>query len=523
MKLCLDIVCNSLETRYALERFGHADGRLTLPGPMLYCQGERLLSDNLYIAEAAHLPPEPVMDFPTLICIGTPAAVYFERGIALAVVDKSTSLATLFNDVQTIYNSFDKWDQSLRSSLNQSLSVHSIFEISRDVFGNPLAFMDSTFHLVIDLDPEQRVIKLSDLQPVDEFGSLPLDLVQYFMNDPFYNEIETQTTAFIYPASIIPCRTLCINIFPHGKFAGRITVAELDRLIRSEDFALLEHMAQYVQLVFELLSSNQQETTDRLADMLKRILDGNALPVNLLVDRFPAMNWQEGDQFLWLRIVPTTRNMNSMRMFYLCRQIERIYAHSCVFEYNGGLAALIDLTVLSSDIDEFVSNFSIFLREGNLKAGNSYAFSNISQLHVHYRQASTALEIGSIIDPMIWNYRFEDYVLPYIFNKLSEDFPTESLCPKGLLLLIEHDRQFETKYCDTLRVYLQHNMNAVHTAKSLYIHRATLLYRLERIRKISGLDWNNPNVFLHLQIFFRIYGGSTKANTQGLQDSPHKI
>jgi hypothetical protein len=43
----------------------------------------------------------------------------------------------------------------------------------------------------------------------------------------------------------------------------------------------------------------------------------------------------------------------------------------------------------------------------------------------------------------------------------------------------------------------------VETAEALFVHRNTLLYRMERIREISGLDLDNPETRLSIQLALR--------------------
>lgn len=59
-------------------------------------------------------------------------------------------------------------------------------------------------------------------------------------------------------------------------------------------------------------------------------------------------------------------------------------------------------------------------------------------------------------------------------------------------------QQQHTEYYRTLRVYLEENLNATQTARELYIHRSTLLYRLERIREILDSDLTDPDELLYL-------------------------
>ena len=52
----------------------------------------------------------------------------------------------------------------------------------------------------------------------------------------------------------------------------------------------------------------------------------------------------------------------------------------------------------------------------------------------------------------------------------------------------------------TLRVYFATGANASEAADRLFLHRNSLLYRLERIQRLTGLDLKDPGVALALQL-----------------------
>ncbi len=57
----------------------------------------------------------------------------------------------------------------------------------------------------------------------------------------------------------------------------------------------------------------------------------------------------------------------------------------------------------------------------------------------------------------------------------------------------------------TLEAYFAHHGNLSQAASALYIHRNTLLYRMERIARITGLNLENPDTRLAVQLALRIY------------------
>ena len=68
--------------------------------------------------------------------------------------------------------------------------------------------------------------------------------------------------------------------------------------------------------------------------------------------------------------------------------------------------------------------------------------------------------------------------------------------------LIAHENSMEL--LRTLEAYFEHNGNLSQTAEAMYIHRNTLLYRMERIAEITNLDLNDPENRLALQLALRI-------------------
>jgi purine catabolism regulator len=66
--------------------------------------------------------------------------------------------------------------------------------------------------------------------------------------------------------------------------------------------------------------------------------------------------------------------------------------------------------------------------------------------------------------------------------------------------LAEYDRERCSDLTRTLSVYFETGSNASEAADRLFLHRNSLLYRLERIRSLTGLDLKDPDARLALQL-----------------------
>lgn len=68
-----------------------------------------------------------------------------------------------------------------------------------------------------------------------------------------------------------------------------------------------------------------------------------------------------------------------------------------------------------------------------------------------------------------------------------------------------YDRDRSADLLKTLEVYLEQNGSLVETAERLYIHRNTLLHRLERVRQISGLELRTARERLNIHAAILAY------------------
>ena len=66
--------------------------------------------------------------------------------------------------------------------------------------------------------------------------------------------------------------------------------------------------------------------------------------------------------------------------------------------------------------------------------------------------------------------------------------------------LREQDRTRGSDLVRTLRTYFAAGANASEAADRLFLHRNSMLYRLERIQKLTGLDLKDHRVALALQL-----------------------
>ena len=110
---------------------------------------------------------------------------------------------------------------------------------------------------------------------------------------------------------------------------------------------------------------------------------------------------------------------------------------------------------------------------------------SIKDLARSFKEAQIALEVGKVFDTEKTIVSYNNlgiarliYQLP---TTLCEMFLKE-VFKRGSIESLDHETLF------TIQRFFENNLNVSETSRKLFVHRNTLVYRLEKIKKITGLD-----------------------------------
>ncbi len=184
--------------------------------------------------------------------------------------------------------------------------------------------------------------------------------------------------------------------------------------------------------------------------------------------------------------------------------IELQIPDGCAFVYGQGIVVCVNLTIKNSSISEVLSGLAIILREGLFKMGVSTELHDFLYFRQGYLQACAALRLGQKSGSMIWCYRFDDYMMDYVLARSTEQISPTLLCSPKLRILKQYDEKNHTELYRTLQIYLSLERNVLQTANTLFIHRSTLFYRLERIQKLAKTNLDDAAERLALQYSFAL-------------------
>ena len=107
---------------------------------------------------------------------------------------------------------------------------------------------------------------------------------------------------------------------------------------------------------------------------------------------------------------------------------------------------------------------------------------HLRELADRYKEAQVAIDVGRVFESDKTIIHYESLGLGRIIYQL----PT-TLCEMFLNEVFKKNPMDEDTL-ETINRFFENNLNVSETSRKLYVHRNTLVYRLEKIKKITGLD-----------------------------------
>ena len=228
-----------------------------------------------------------------------------------------------------------------------------------------------------------------------------------------------------------------------------------------------------------------KEPVDQI-HFMRQILNGE-VPTDKIEERTHQLRLKSGKYMLY--VVQFSKEQDSVAL----ETLKNLF----VVSYEDYLVEINDTKVVLvknvKGIDEEDYEQYAYMIVDNLQAeamtnvwiGYSEAVDSFTKMSTAYQNGCMALKIGRI-------FAGDEHVFWYDslgIGRLIYQLPLE-LCDMFLQEVLGEnaDMNFDEETLNTINQLFDNNLNISETARQLYIHRNTLVYRLERIEKKLGLD-----------------------------------
>lgn len=500
MELNAYILFERLKRKYPAEMYGDADRRMQLLAPELYIDNTlRFRSNHVYLATVEHLPQRPVIEKNTvLICIGdNPRLAYYKEHAALILLRRKVDFFEVYKSIQEIYELFYTWESSLLKLFLKSPTIEELLLCSYPVFERPLIVLNSAFQYVASVFPQES--RKQNYRWNRTSGNLDsADFLEFLRQD----ELNMETHGF-FMLDLDSGGVLCVNLFDSDdEYIGCLCMDQSGQPFIAGEEILTEQLAGMIVKTAEASPSLLKQEQSSLKKILQNLMDEMPLGPNQKL----LLKSSRYRQNYVCASIHCLKHFSALPVSYICSVLEALLKDSIFFEQNHTILGLIPFCHFEGTSlvqKETEAKILSLMEEMQLCAGLSNDFPDLYLLRTYYFQAEAAIDNGQLYAPGQRLYVFSDYALYEMIVNSFGGFPIEAYFPAGFRRLLEHDRDSEVSYLDTLSVFLEENMSYAKAARRLFIHRSTLIERMARILQELSFDTEDPDKRLQLQIVLK--------------------
>ena len=235
---------------------------------------------------------------------------------------------------------------------------------------------------------------------------------------------------------------------------------------------------------------SKAETYDR-NNFIQNVLLGNLLTVDLY-GRAKRLHIEAKPRVTY---VIDTGNKSTDMVMELVKNLSDLKAGDFVTSVDEHSVILVkDVSYIrEDDMDKELENIAVSLVDNlhmeamvKVRVGYGNVVTQIPDIAQSYQEAKMALEVGKVFYASMDTISYGKLGIGRLIYQLPM-----SLCDMFIKEVFGNtipDILEDEEAMSTIQKFFENNLNISETARQLYVHRNTLVYRLERIEKAIGLD-----------------------------------
>ncbi len=165
---------------------------------------------------------------------------------------------------------------------------------------------------------------------------------------------------------------------------------------------------------------------------------------------------------------------------------------------------------LTEAVEKIQSRLIKEYKDVRLLVGIGRSVEGIAHLSDSYKEANASLPFADALGEAVGESKgrliyFSDMGIFQLLSQSQDPDMLMEYVPESLQKLYAYKKPQRDDLILTLQTYLNNSRNIKKTAQDLFIHYKTAVYRIDRIEKITGIDFDNPHETLSVQIGLIIY------------------
>lgn len=395
-------------------------------------------------------------------------------------------------------------EKSLRlyEALGSGKGISHIAQVASEVLNNPVSISDSSFRLL----EYSKHMEVNDpvWSDIIDNGIVSLEVIEKFNEERIIDRILSSDLPVLISDGIgEDIRRILGKISISDNIIGYVGIFEVRHPLTEEDLLLTDILTSVLSAELSKNPTVSKLTGTLAENLVIDLINDVPMEENEIDQRLKASGWSPLSNFylLYIPMEPTIHTPYKVEYLYsfLPHFSEQI---RCTY-HNQAILALVSFN-RKEELDPFWEMMESLLKSNVLTCGVSFQFDHLKKLKSAYEQAESTCRLGSTLAAESSVWFFDDYYDFYLMSELQSNLPITDYVHRGIQNLIQYDAEHNSSYALTLFLYITTQFNLSETAKKLFIHRNSMIHRLNRILEITGISSFEEEDLFRILLTFKI-------------------
>lgn len=462
---------------------------------LLETEMEQLDEDILYVADLDTLTryfaanPQRTDEFYGVCLAENPDEVIpFSHRIHWIYMPKHHGSISVFNEFRHLFYRFQAWDRKLDQIILSGQGMDAMLAAYTEILPHHLLVWDASFNICAytkEIQPPNL-----NVAKMEEKGYFFREMVEELIGKNLIANTTNMGTRFL-SGNVLPSgnSALLHHYFRQGLrfytlcvYCGENPKADLGA------YDLTEYFFKRFNLYLDKNAPVFKEQRFLYESFLVSILERKLIDVNVIEEKAEIFHIQCETESVLYCIQFMEYNPTIAR--YLMETFPNTSPNVKFFQHNGMILMLKSrecrYPFIKAQEEGWQERITRLLIPNQAFCGISTPFFHLKELPTAYNQACAALQFGLMFQKQKAErlYFYREFYLYHMFQCVQDSLGLDSLYLKKFDELMEGDIRRNTNNMHLLRVYLENNQAVTATAKEMYMHRNSVIYRIHRIEEI---------------------------------------
>ena len=420
--------------------------------------------------------------------------------VIMQVFDKATARLKYF---KITHDNFNAFILNNNGSCNTASDIIKFLSIMID---NPVVLYYGNLNCMVSTNSDNSKLILSDeIQPYKP------NIITKFQ---YMKQMKGSCVQYVVKFAILSEMEIYITITEENRNLTELDYMAIENAIINLQYGFLSEFAQdevkkkyQRDIVHNILNGllSSKEMTEAASQLgmkesdTYRVVDFHTITKNeqrkYTKEQLHEVGVIEGELMHLLPDALIYRNMDQIVM------IQQVDSDQTELEYQKEM----------EEIEEVIQRSILYRKKDtDFQIGIGKSVEGYQRLKESYHEASQAIKYIEIIRQVTGDknksvVHYSNLGFFQIFGEIDDVTELERYIPETLKKLYLYDDEHKGELITTLQMYLRNNQSIKKTAGAMFVHYRTISYRLEKIKQISGINFDNANEVLAVSNGLIIY------------------